>query len=86
MRRWCPSTAVPCLPPHGCLPHTAPPPPPCSPQVSDSRALEVLLPVFTSKKYIKALAGDAASIIGASLEEMFRWGGWCVVHGAWCMQ
>ena len=41
-------------------------------QVRQQRALSVLLPIFTSKRYLKALGADAPSVLGAGLEELFR--------------
>ncbi|PNH10945.1 E3 ubiquitin-protein ligase [Tetrabaena socialis] len=40
--------------------------------VREQRVLEALLPIFTGRRYTKALAGDAAVMIGAGLEELFR--------------
>ncbi len=41
-------------------------------RVRDEHALHVLLPVFTTRKYMKALAGETPSILGSGLEELFR--------------
>lgn len=41
-------------------------------RVKEQRVLEALIPIFTCRKYAKALAGDAAVMIGAGLEELFR--------------
>ncbi|GIL92299.1 hypothetical protein Vretimale_18444 [Volvox reticuliferus] len=41
-------------------------------RVKEQRVLEALIPIFTCRKYAKALSGDAAVMIGAGLEELFR--------------
>lgn len=41
-------------------------------RVADTHALAALVPILTSRKYVKALAGDVPASLGTSLEELFR--------------
>eukprot|EP00198_Chlamydomonas_reinhardtii_P000104 XP_001689439.1 predicted protein [Chlamydomonas reinhardtii] len=41
-------------------------------RVREARALEALLPLLTGRRYGKALSGDSAQMLGAGLEELFR--------------
>lgn len=40
--------------------------------VQADHALDCLVAIFTSKKYLKALSGDTASILGAGIDELLR--------------
>eukprot|EP00210_Caulerpa_lentillifera_P005107 g4879.t1 len=41
-------------------------------KVKDRHALSCMTVIFTSKKYLRALSGDTASILGAGTDELFR--------------
>jgi hypothetical protein len=41
-------------------------------RVRESHALNVLITIASSKRYMKALALDAPGVLGAGLEELFR--------------
>lgn len=41
-------------------------------RVRESAALQALIPVFSSRRYMRAVAGDAPRVLGSGLEELFR--------------
>lgn len=50
-------------------------------RVRETQVLQVLVQVFSSRRYMRAVAGDAPRVLGSGLEELFRWG----PHGVACL-
>jgi sRNA-binding protein len=41
-------------------------------RVRETQVLQALIPVFSSRRYMRAVAGDAPRVLGSGLEELFR--------------